>query len=166
MATVTETRRKSDTARKAFDRRELLIGVSVATAAGALLGTNIKSMAATDNGWKAQLQKILGNATPAEGKITLEIPEIAENGNTVPFAVSVDSPMTDDNHVKAVHVLSTQNPQALVATFHFTPESGKAAVSSRMRLAETQDVVSVAELSDGTFTMVKRLVKVTIGGCG
>src|SRR5690606_30934211 len=101
-----------------------------------------------------------------EGKLMLKLPEIAENGNTVPFSISVDSPMTEDDYVKAVHVISTGNPQPMVATFHFTPQSGKAAVSSRMRLAKTQDVVSVAELSDGKFAIARKEVKVTIGGCG
>ena len=79
------------------------------------------------------------------------MPEIAENGNTVPFTISVDSPMTDKDYVKAVHVISTGNPQPGVATFRFTPQSGKAAAASRMRLAETQDVIALAELSDGKF---------------
>jgi sulfur-oxidizing protein SoxY len=74
--------------------------------------------------------------------------------------------MTEADYVKRIHVLATGNPQPAVATFHFFPASGKAAVSSRMRLATTQDVVAVAEISDGKFAMVRRNVKVTIGGCG
>ena len=74
--------------------------------------------------------------------------------------------MTEKEHVKTVHVLSTGNPQPYVASFHFTPDAGKASVASRMRLAKTQDVVSIAELSDGRFLLGKRNVKVTIGGCG
>jgi len=112
------------------------------------------------------LKKVLGDAKPAESGITLEIPEIAENGNTVPFTLAVDSPMTDANHVKAVHVFASGNPQVGVASYVFTPAAGKAAVSSRMRLARTQDIIVVAELSDGKFLLGKRNVKVTIGGCG
>ena len=74
--------------------------------------------------------------------------------------------MTEKDHVKAIHVIATANPQPGVATFRFTPLSGKAAVASRMRLASTQDVIGIAELSDGRFLMAKRPVKVTIGGCG
>ena len=111
-------------------------------------------------------KKILGDAKPTEGKLTLDLPEIAENGNTVPFTISVESPMTEKDHVKAIHVFATANPQPGVATFRFTPLSGKAAVASRMRLARTQDVIGIAELSDGKFLMGKRTVKVTIGGCG
>ena len=112
------------------------------------------------------MKKILGDAKPTEGKLTIDMPEIAENGNTVPFSVSVDSPMTEKDYVKAIHVISTGNPQPGVATFRFTPQSGKATVASRMRLARTQDVIAIAELSDGKFLQSKRAVKVTIGGCG
>lgn len=111
----------------------------------------------------AQLTK---GAKPTEGKITVEVPEIAENGNVVPFTITVDSPMTDASHVRAVHLLSTENPQPLIATFRFTPLSGKAIVASRMRLAKTQDVVVLAELGEGKFWLSRSTVKVTIGGCG
>ena len=112
------------------------------------------------------LKKVLGDAKPAESGLTLEVPEIAENGNTVPFALGVESPMTPESYVKAMHIFATGNPQVGVARYVFTPQSGKAQVSSRMRLAQTQDIVAVAELSDGKFLLTKRNVKVTIGGCG
>lgn len=116
--------------------------------------------------WQQEVDKILKGAKPVQGKIVLDIPEIAENGNTVPFSLSMESPMTDANHVRALHVIAAGNPQPGVAVFRFTPDSGKAAVSSRMRLARTQDVIVIAELSGGSFVMAKRAVKVTIGGCG
>lgn len=105
-------------------------------------------------------------AKPTEGKLAFEVPEIAENGNTVPFVITADSPMTADSHIKAIHLLSTENPQAGVATFRFTPESGKATVASRMRLAKSQDIVALAELSDGKLWVARTKVTVTIGGCG
>lgn len=150
---------------EAINRRELLLGFGVAGAAAVLLAHG-SAPAQADDGWEAALKKVIGDAEPIEGKVTLDMPEIAENGNTVPFSISVDSPMTEQEYVKAVHVFSTGNPQPVVATFHFSPQSGKAAVSSRMRLAKTQDIVTVAELSDGKFALAKRTVKVTIGGCG
>ena len=101
-----------------------------------------------------------------EGKVIIAIPEIAENGNTVPITISVNSPMTDVDHVKAIHIIATANPNAYVAGFRFTPLSGKASVSTRIRLASTQEVISVAELGDGKFLIGRRQVKVTIGGCG
>jgi len=157
---------KKNIQRESINRRELLAGIGAAGAATALLLSNRPSLAAENEGWEAALKKIVGDQTPMEGKLMLKLPEIAENGNTVPFSISVDSPMTDDDYVKAVHVISTGNPQPMVATFHFTPQSGKAEVSSRMRLAKTQDIVSVAELSDGKFAIARKEVKVTIGGCG
>jgi len=98
--------------------------------------------------------------------VSLTAPEIAENGNTVPIGVSVDSPMTADNYVKRVRILADGNPRAAVATMHFSPLSGSAEANTRMRLAKTQNIIAVAELSDGSFHMAKAAVKVTIGGCG
>lgn len=113
-----------------------------------------------------EFKKIVGTATPVEGKITLELPEIAENGNFVPLTISVDSPMTEAEHVKSIHLLSTSNPVARVASFHLSPLNAVARVQSRMRLSKTQDVIAVAELSDGSLAIATALVKVTIGGCG
>lgn len=147
------------------NRRELVLG------AGSLIGLTLaplESLRAQEAvpPWQDVLAKIVGGAKPIEGKLVLEMPEIAESGNTVPFTATVESPMTEQDHVKAIHIISTANPQANVAVFRFTPLSGKAAVSSRMRLARTQEVISVAELSDGKILLSKRNVKVTIGGCG
>ncbi|HEX2843168.1 thiosulfate oxidation carrier protein SoxY [Hyphomicrobium sp.] len=110
--------------------------------------------------------KIVGNGTPIEGRMVLELPEDAENGSIVPYKISIESPMTEEDHIARVHLLSTQNPQASVATFHFTPLSGKAAVSGRMRLAKTQDVVAVALTSSNSLLIARTKVSVGIGGCG
>ena len=106
--------------------------------------------------------------TPAfkEGRISMELPQIAENGNTVPMSIEIDSPMTEQDHVKAVHLFAESNPLPNVATFHFTPQNGKARASTRIRLIKTQNVIAVAEMSDGSVYMAKTEVKVTIGGCG
>jgi sulfur-oxidizing protein SoxY len=110
--------------------------------------------------------KVVGSGTPVEGGMTLDLPEDAENGNIVPYKIAVESPMTAEDHIARVHLLSTQNPQAAVATFHFTPLSGKAAVSGRMRLAKTQEVVAVAVTSANTLLIARTTVNVGIGGCG
>ena len=146
-------------------RREFAIGTAAAVSLAAL---PVSTVLAQDppQAWELAVRKILGEAKPIEGKITVELPEIAENGKTVPFSISVDSPMTDKDHVKAIHIVATSNPQPGVATFRLSPQSGKATVASRMRLQRTQDVITIAELSDGRFLMAKRPVKVTIGGCG
>jgi len=116
--------------------------------------------------WEELVKKILGDAKPVEGKLTIDMAEIAENGNTVPFTVGVDNPMTDKDYVKAIHLISSANPRPEVAVFRFTPATGVAKAESRMRLVSTQDVIAIAELSDGKFLMVRRPVKVTVGGCG
>ncbi|MFA5900922.1 MAG: thiosulfate oxidation carrier protein SoxY, partial [Hyphomicrobium sp.] len=117
--------------------------------------------------FKSQFNALLGPATPIDGAgLTLDLPASVDNGDYVPVAVAVESPMTEENHVKAVHLLSTANPRASVATFRFTLLSGTARVTSRMRLAKTQDVVALAELSDGRLLVVRHQVDVKVGGCG
>ncbi len=149
-----------------LSRRDLL------TAAGGGMGAVIglallpRPASATPEQLKEVLTKMVGDKTPQDGRVTIELPEIAENGNTVPLSVSVESPMTEDDYVKSVHVFAEGNPNPDVASFHFTSRSGKAMVSTRMRLAKTQNVVAVAEMSDGSLYQAVREVKVTIGVCG
>jgi sulfur-oxidizing protein SoxY len=149
---------------KVLNRREFALG----SAAGlAVAGLPLAALAQDQaQSWEQAVKKIMGDAKPIDGKMTIELPEIAENGNTVPFSIAVDNPMTEKDFVKAIHVIATSNPQPGVATFRFSLLSGKAAVTSRMRLQRTQDVIAIAELNDGRFLMGKRGVKVTIGGCG
>jgi sulfur-oxidizing protein SoxY len=109
---------------------------------------------------------VVGSGTPLEERMMLELPEDAENGSIVPYKISVESPMTADDYIARVDLLSTQNPQASVATFHFTPLSGTAAVTGRMRLAKTQEVVAVALTSSNKLLMARQTVNVGIGGCG
>lgn len=152
---------------KKFTRRETLV---LAGAAAAITFAPIAfapgiALAAKKTA-KDLLEEFTGGKPVTEGKVELEMPEIAENGNTVPLFFSVDSPMTTADHVKRVIVIAEGNPRPQVATFNFSVKSGKAEASSRMRLAKTQNVWAVAEMSDGTFSMAKAEVKVTIGGCG
>ncbi|MGL5362255.1 MAG: thiosulfate oxidation carrier protein SoxY [Bosea sp. (in: a-proteobacteria)] len=114
----------------------------------------------------AEVKKLLGDKTAAESKIKLDVPEIAENGLVVPVNVDIDSPMTEADYVKAVHIFADGNPLPGIISYSFTPECGKASASARMRLARTQNIVCVAEMSTGAFHMAKAQVKVTIGGCG
>nr|VFK54646.1 MAG: thiosulfate-binding protein SoxY [Candidatus Kentron sp. TUN]VFK58090.1 MAG: thiosulfate-binding protein SoxY [Candidatus Kentron sp. TUN]VFK59809.1 MAG: thiosulfate-binding protein SoxY [Candidatus Kentron sp. TUN] len=125
-----------------------------------------RSFATVDETLEA-IDKLTRGKAPVEDKVRFEeLPKIAENGNVVPCTISVDSPMTDQDYVKAIHILAEGNPKPGVATFHLTPESGKAWVRVRMRLADTQNVVAVAEMSDGAMYIAKQKIKVTIGGCG
>ncbi len=117
--------------------------------------------------YKMALDAITGGKTPAASdKIKLKVPEIAENGAVVPVTVEVDSPMTDADHVKAIHILASKNGNARCIDIHLTPANGAAMFSTRIKLGGTQDVVAVVELSSGEFIMASQSVKVTIGGCG
>ena len=113
-----------------------------------------------------EIKKLYGDKTFESGKIKLDVPEIAENGLVVPINVDVESPMTDADYVKSVHVFAEGNPLPGVVSYKFTPACGKASASTRMRLAETQNIVCIAEMSNGRLYMAKANVKVTIGGCG
>ncbi len=148
-----------------INRRQAL-GLAAGAAAFAVGGMRaVPAFAAAEETDKA-IMAFTGGKTPETGRITLTAPEIAENGNTVPISVSVDSAMEGDDLVESVLIVADGNPNPAVATFHFTAMSGEAAATSRMRLAQTQNVIAVARMADGSVYMDKKLVKVTIGGCG
>lgn len=148
-----------------LNRREAL-ALSGGAAVLAMFGFQASSAYAnTDNTQKA-IMDFTGGKTPEAGKLTLTAPEIAENGNTVPVSVSVDSAMAGDDLVQSVIIIADGNPNPAVATFNFTEASGVAAATTRMRLAKTQNVIAVAKMADGSVFMDTKLVKVTIGGCG
>jgi len=150
-----------------LNRRDFVAGVGAAgLLAGFCSAAAGADVAPHSADFKETLAQILKGATPQQGGIDMDLPASVENGDYVPLALAVQSPMTPESHVKAIHLLSTANPRAHVATFHFTLLSGKARVTSRMRLANTQEVVAVAELNDGTFLMSTRTVDVKVGGCG
>jgi sulfur-oxidizing protein SoxY len=113
-----------------------------------------------------ELKKLFGDKKPEAGKVKLDVPQIAENGLVVPVGVEVESPMTAEDHVKSVHIFAEGNPVPQVVTYRFTPACGKASAATRMRLAQTQNVVCIAEMSNGKLYATKAEVKVTIGGCG
>ncbi len=107
-----------------------------------------------------------GKEVKDSGKVKLTVPEIAENGAVVPVKVAVESPMTDKEHVKAIHILNTKNSNSRCIDVMLTPKNAEAKFASRVKLSESQDVVAIAALSDGTFIKAAKSVKVTIGGCG
>ena len=111
------------------------------------------------------LAKITGGATPRRGGIEIELPQIAENGNSVPLRVSVASPMTAQDHVTEIYVFAERNPRPHVATFHLSPDSGRAEILTRVRLAGTQKVTVLAALSGGRFLMAPADVLVTAAAC-
>ncbi|UIJ73159.1 thiosulfate oxidation carrier protein SoxY [Aurantimonas sp. HBX-1] len=124
-----------------------------------------RALASIEEAEKA-LAAFTGGAKPQTGTISLTAPEIAENGNTVPISVTVESPMTEESYVESVTILAEGNPNPEVATFHFTPMSGSATATTRIRLAQTQNVIAVAKMNDGSVFSDRKEVKVTIGGCG
>ena len=146
-------------------RRRLFV---LAAGAGTLAATSVlpRTAFATPEEAAKAIEAFTGGKEPKTGKLTLTAPEIAENGNTVPISISVESPMTEADHVASVTIMAEGNPNPEVATFHFTPMSGKAEATTRIRLAKTQNVVAVAKMSDGSTYTDKKEVKVTIGGCG
>ena len=113
-----------------------------------------------------ELKKLFGDKKFADGKIKMDVPQIAENGLVVPISIEVDSPMTATDYVKSLHVFADGNPLPNVITYKFSPALGKASASTRMRLSQTQNVICVAEMSNGALHMAKAEIKVTIGGCG
>ncbi len=112
----------------------------------------------------AEIAKFTGGKTAEEGKIAIDLPEIAENGNTVPLSIAVESPMRADDYVTDILVVSDGNPFPGFAKFQLTPMSGRAEAATRIRLAATENVIVVAKTSAGKFYTARRLVKVTVGG--
>jgi sulfur-oxidizing protein SoxY len=121
---------------------------------------------ATVDAVAARIANITGGAVIKEGLISLDMPDIAENGNQVNISFEVESPMTADDYVKSVYVFADGNPDSDVAVFNFTPAMGVCYATTRMRLSKTQNVYVLAAMSDGSFAKAETTVKVTIGGCG
>lgn len=148
-----------------FPRRDFLKMAGAGVGALSLSLVPMKAEATPESVMKA-VGKLIGDKAPKEGRISMVLAEIAENGGTVPVSVMAESPMTADDYVTAMHVFADGNPFPDVASYHFGPHNGKAAVSIRLRLARSQAVVAVAEMSNGAVYIGRKKIKVTIGGCG
>jgi sulfur-oxidizing protein SoxY len=160
-----------------FRKREENRGMSLAVHRRGMLATVLGALAvvcsgsarlafAARNDSEDLIRKFTGGKPAADGRVRLDLPEIAENGNTVPMTLTVESPMTEQAYVTDVLVVADANPRGGIATFHFSPASGLAEVNTRIRLAETQNVVAIARMNDGSLFRASKQVKVTIGGCG
>lgn len=146
-------------------RRDAL-AMAGALAAGCAVPTiTMRPAAATPADMQSAIARIIGEAKLNVGKVRLDIPPLVENGNTVPCAISVESPMTPADHVKAIHVVSERNPQPNVISAFLGPRAGRANVSARIRLADTQTVIALAQMSDGSFWSTSVNVIVTVGAC-
>ena len=144
-------------------RRQFLSIAGGITAAGTLV--TLRPLEATPAMLNTAIRNVVGEAQIRTGRVKLDIPPLVENGNTVPLTVSVTSPMTADDYVKSIHVFNEKNPQPNIGNFHLGPSSGRAQVSTRIRLADTQKVVAIARLSDDTFWQVTTEIVVTLAAC-
>ena len=146
-------------------RRQFLRLAGGATVAGTLPIATLRPLQATPAMLNNAIRNLVGEAPIRIGRVKLDIPPLVENGNTVPMTVSVASPMTADDHVKSIHVFNEKNPQPNIGNFYLGPSSGRAQVSTRIRLADTQKVVAIAHLSDDTFWQVAAEIVVTLAAC-
>ena len=144
-----------------FTRREFL------TLAGgaAVLAVTLRPAEATPAMLASAIRNVAGSAAVKIGKVKLDIPPLVENGNTVPMTVSVAHPMAPEDHVKSIHVFNEKNPQPNIGNFYFGPQAGRAQVSTRIRLADSQKIVAIAKLSDGSFWSASVEVVVTLAAC-
>lgn len=131
----------------------------------AVLGVAVRPAEATPAMLASAIRSVTNGATVKTGKVKLDVPPLVENGNTVPVTVSVNHPMAPEDHVTSIHVLNEKNPQPNIANFQLGPHSGRAQVSTRIRLADSQRIVAIARLSDGSFWSASVDVVVTLAAC-
>ena len=148
---------------EAQSRRTFIAGTAIVATALAIAPS---ALLAAPEHVAAEIKKLFGDKPLTAGKIKIDLPTIAENGLVVPLNFEVESPMSEKDFVKSVYFFAEGNPNPQVADFRFTPLSPKAAAQIRIRLAQTQNIIAVAEMSDGSLFTAKKEVKVTIGGCG
>ena len=146
-------------------RRQFLGLASGAAVLGAVPVVTSRPAEATPAMLAAAIRNVVGTATVRTGKVKLDVPPLVENGNTVPMTVSVTSPMTSEDYVKSIHVFNEKNPQPNIGNFYLGPRAGRAQVSTRIRLADSQKIVAIAHLADGSFWSVSVDVVVTLAAC-
>jgi sulfur-oxidizing protein SoxY len=146
-------------------RRQFLGLAGGAAMLGAVPVVTLRPADATPAMLAAAIRNVVGTATVRTGKVKLDVPPLVENGNTVPMTVSVASPMTPDDYVKSIHVFNEKNPQPNIGNFYLGPRAGRAQVSTRIRLADSQKIVAIAHLADGSFWSVSVDVVVTLAAC-
>jgi len=148
-----------------ISRRHILQLAGTAALCGGLPIMTVRPAQSTPAMLASAIRDLVGEATVKVGKVKLEIPPLVENGNTVPMTVSVESPMTAEDHVKSIHVFNEKNPQPNIGNFHLGPRAGRAKVATRIRLADSQKVTAIAQLSDGSFWSGSVDVIVTLAAC-
>jgi sulfur-oxidizing protein SoxY len=156
---------RDDDLPRATRRRFLIETAAIAGAAGIGLALAPVPASATPASMRAAIRKVVGEAPLKKGKVKIDLPPLIENGNAVPLVLSCDSPMTAEDHVKAMHVFTEKNPQPNVISIQLGPRAGRASVSTRIRLADSQKVVAIAQMSDGSFWSEEIEVIVTLAAC-
>ena len=146
-------------------RRDVLKVAGLFASGGVLLRLSVREAAATPEMMRNAVRDAIGEAAVSKGKVKLDLPPLVENGNSVPCTVSVESPMTAADYVKAIHIFNEKNPQPNVISVRLSPRAGRAEFSTRIRLADSQTVTAIAELSDGTFWSGTIDVIVTLAAC-
>jgi len=145
-------------------RRRFLIDAAALAGSVSLALTTVPA-SATPESMRGAIRKVLGEASAKKGKVKIDLPPLIENGNAVALTVSAESPMTAADHVKAIHVFTEKNPQPNVVSIHLGPRAGRASVSTRIRLADSQKVVAIVQMSDGSFWSDELEVIVTLAAC-
>jgi sulfur-oxidizing protein SoxY len=147
-------------------RRRFLIGAAALAGTGAAaLSPATPPAGATPESMLAAIRAVTGEAQIRRGRLKIDLPPLIENGNAVPMTIAGESPMTAADHIRAIHVFTEKNPQPNVVSFHLGPRAGRAVVATRIRLADSQRVVAVAEMSDGSFWSEEAEVVVTLAAC-
>ncbi|HEY4987492.1 MAG TPA: SoxY-related AACIE arm protein [Bradyrhizobium sp.] len=146
-------------------RRNFLALAGGAAVVAAVPIVSVRPAQATPATMAAAIRNVVGGAVVHPGKVKLDIPPLVENGNTVPMTVGVASPMTTEDHVRSIHVFNEKNPQPNIGNFHLGPRAGRAVVSTRIRLADSQKITAIAHLADGSFWSVSVDVIVTLAAC-
>jgi len=146
-------------------RRRFLGLAGSAAVLGAIPIVTLRPVEATPAMLATAIRNVVGEAPVRTGKVKLDVPPLVENGNTVPMAVSVSNPMTSDDYVRSIHVFNEKNPQPNIGNFYLGPHAGRAQISTRIRLADSQKIVAIARLSDGSFWSASVDVVVTLAAC-
>ena len=146
-------------------RRRFLGLAGSAAVMGAVPIVTLRPAEATPAMLATAIGNVVGAAVVRTGKVKLDVPPLVENGNTVPMTVSVSSPMTPDDYVKSIHVFNEKNPQPNIGNFYLGPQAGRAQISTRIRLADSQKIVAIAQLSDGSYWSANADVVVTLAAC-
>jgi sulfur-oxidizing protein SoxY len=146
-------------------RRQFLGLAGGAAVMGAVPLVTVRPADATPAMLAGAIRNVVGTAVVQTGRVKIDVPPLVENGNTVPMTVSVTSPMTADDYVKSIHVFNEKNPQPNIGNFYLGQRAGRAQISTRIRLADTQKIVAIARLSDGSFWSASADVVVTLAAC-